>query len=99
MSQLEKDLQHTYDKLSATERHKLSGSTILITGSAGFIGFYLTNFFHHFHADLSLKKIICLDNFMLGRPAWQEELSTDEHFVFKKFDIISDDVANIPEAA
>ena len=98
MSQLERDLQHTYDKLSTDERQKLSGGTILITGSAGFIGFYLTNFFRRFRAELSLKKIICLDNFMLGRPAWQEEFSSDEHFVFKKFDIISDSVENIPEA-
>lgn len=98
MSQLQKDLQHTYSSLSDNERQKFSGGTILITGSAGFIGFYLTNFFRRFREELNIKKIICLDNFMLGRPAWQENFS-DEHFAFEKFDIISDDVKNIPDAS
>ena len=98
ITQLEKDLQHTYSSLADDERRKLSGGTILITGSAGFLGFYLTNFFRRFRAELNLKKIICLDNFMLGRPAWQENFR-DEHFSFDKFNIISDDVKNIPDAA
>jgi hypothetical protein len=42
-SQLEKDLQHTYEGLSHEEINKLKGSTILITGSAGFLGFYLVH--------------------------------------------------------
>ena len=37
--QLQKDLNYTYEKLSDDEREKLSESTILITGSAGFIGY------------------------------------------------------------
>ena len=97
ITQLEKDLQHTYSSLTDDERRKLSGGTILITGSAGFLGFYLTNFFRRFRAELNLRKIICLDNFMLGRPAWQENFR-DEHFAFDKFNIISDDVKNIPDA-
>ena len=43
--QLKKDLSHTFNMLSAEEKQKLSGSRISITGSAGFIGFYMTNFF------------------------------------------------------
>ena len=97
-TQLELDLQHTYARLSDAERQKFFGGTILVTGSAGFIGFYLTNFFRRFRAELKLKKIICLDNFMLGRPAWQKDFS-DEYFTFAKFDIIRDDVADIPEAS
>lgn len=99
MNQLERDLQHTYASLSDTERQKFSGSTILLTGSAGFIGYYLTNFFHRFRADLNLKKIICLDNFMLGAPAWQADFANDEHFAFEKFDVIRDDVTAIDGAA
>ena len=98
-TQLELDFQHTYASLSANERQKFSGGTILITGSAGFIGFYLTNFFRRFREELNLKKVICLDNFMLGVPTWQEKFSGDEHFIFKKFDIIHDDVKDIPEAS
>ena len=99
IQQIERDLQHTYASLSDAERQKFSGSTVLITGSAGFIGYYLSNFFRRFRADLGLKKVICLDNFMLGAPAWQADFAADEHFAFEKFDVIRDDVAAIDGAA
>lgn len=98
-TQLNLDLKHTFDNLTETEREKLSGSTILITGSAGFIGFYLTHFFYRFKHELNLKKIICLDNFMLGKPLWQEKFDKDERFSFQKFDIIHDKIEDIPDAA
>lgn len=98
-NQLQKDLEYTFAKLSDSERKKFSNSTILITGSAGFIGFYLVHFFYHFKDKLNLKKIICLDNFLLGEPNWQKEFSADDKFIFKKFDIIKDDVEKIPETS
>lgn len=97
--QLNKDLEHTYNRLSDEERERLSGGTILITGSAGFIGFYLTHFLYKFRDDLNLRKVICLDNFMLGYPKWQENFAGDGRFTFKKFDIIHVDIEDIPEAA
>lgn len=97
--QLKKDLQYTFDSLSETERKKFSDKTVLITGSAGFIGFYLTNFLYNFREDLKLKKVICLDNFMLGKPQWQDEIANDSRFIFEKFDIIRDNIENISEAA
>ncbi len=97
--QIERDLQHTYKSLSDAERQKFLGGTILLTGSAGFIGYYLTNFFCRFRAELGLKKIICLDNFMLGAPTWQANFTGDKHFAFEKFDVIRDDVAAIDGAA
>ena len=97
-SQLEKDLKYTKSKLSNLEWNKLSGSTILITGCAGFIGFYFCNFLYYFRDELGLKKAICLDNFMLGRPKWLDNMSSDNRFVIKKFDIISDDINTIKEA-
>ena len=97
--QLQKDLKYTYDRLSDTEREKLSGSTVLITGSAGFIGFYLVHFLYFFRDELRLKKVICLDNFMLGEPGWQKEIAGDERFVVKKYNVISDRLEDIPEAA
>ena len=99
MKQLQADLKHTYAKLSEAERRKLSGSTILITGSAGFLGYYITKFLYQYKDELSLKKVICLDNFMLGTPVWQKQIADSDTFVFKKFDIIKDNVAEIPEAA
>ncbi len=99
VSQFELDLEYTFDSLRDVEREKFSGSTILITGSAGFIGFYLTHFLHRFRDALHLKKVICLDNFILGKPLWQEKIASDARFSFQKFDIIRDKIEDIPAAA
>lgn len=96
---LKKDLTYTFEHLSPAEIKKLSDSTILITGCAGFIGFYYVHFFYYFADQLSLKKVILLDNFMLGYPKWLEEIKKDSRFVVQKFDIISDDIASVPGAA
>ena len=96
--QLEADLAYTYRKLSKEEREKLSGSTLLITGCAGFLGFYLLHFLYRYKEELSLKRVLCLDNFMLGRPAWIQEMEAGECFTVEKFDIITDDIASVPGA-
>ncbi len=96
--QLEKDIIHTYSKLSDTEKEKLEGSTILITGCAGFLGFYYVHFLYYFRDKLKLKKVICLDNFMLGYPKWIDEIKKDERFDVEKFDIITGNIADIDGA-
>lgn len=96
--QLEADLAYTYKKLSAKELEKLSGSAILITGCAGFLGFYLLHFLYQYRSELALKQVLCLDNFMLGRPKWLSEIEQDGRFTVIKFDIITDDIASIPGA-
>ena len=63
-NQLEKDLQYTYSKLSKEEIEKLTGSSVLITGCAGFLGFYFVHFLYYFRETLKLKNVICLDNFI-----------------------------------
>ena len=67
---LKKDLEYTYGKLTEIEKKKLSNSSILITGAAGFLGFYYAHFFYYYKEKLSLKRVVCLDNFMLGKPLW-----------------------------
>ena len=42
--QLKKDLEYTYERLSETEIDKLNDSSLLITGCAGFLGFYFVHF-------------------------------------------------------
>lgn len=96
--QLEKDLDHTYRSLSKEELGKLQDSSILITGCAGFLGFYLVHFLYQYRDKLNLKKVVCLDNFMLGYPKWIDEMKKDERFVVKKFDIISEHIESIEEA-
>ncbi|MCI8373291.1 MAG: NAD-dependent epimerase/dehydratase family protein [Lachnospiraceae bacterium] len=96
--QLEQDLDYTYHSLSTEELGKLEDSTILITGCAGFLGFYMVHFLYQYKDDLNLKKVICLDNFMLGYPKWIDEMKKDPRFIIKKFDIISDRIDSIEEA-
>lgn len=97
-TQLLQDLRYTYHKLSAEEREKLSGSRILITGAAGFLGYYLVHFLYCFRDELALKQVICLDNFMLGEPVWLSSMTGDPRFLWKNFDIIKDDIRELPEA-
>ena len=95
MTSLEKDLKHTYDKLSEEERSRLHGSTILMTGCAGFIGYYYMKFFQKYAEALDIQKVIALDNFMLGTPKWLEPFRKDPHFDLRKFDIITDEISGI----
>ncbi len=88
--QLRKDLEYTYGKLTPEERKKLSGSTILLTGGAGFLGFYLMQFFSRFREELGIRQILCLDNFMLGKPKWLDALQEDSYVTVMQFDIIRD---------
>jgi len=97
-SQFEKDLNYTFEKLSEVEREKFSDSTILITGSAGTIGFYLSHFFYYFKDKLNFKKVICLDNFIMGEPQWIKNISDDARFEFKTFDIIRDKIEDVANA-
>lgn len=91
-AQLVQDLEHTYQKLSKEERAKISGSRILITGAAGFLGYYLVNFFYYFRDALNLEQVICLDNFILGEPEWVAAAASGKKFQWRTFDIIKDKI-------
>lgn len=71
---------------------------VVITGAAGFLGFYLTHFFATYAAALGIRRIIALDNFQLGRPDWltsfSEHVAVDVHH----FDVAQDDINGISEA-
>lgn len=95
---LNEDLDYTLKKLSVSEVEKLKGSTILITGCAGFLGYYFMHFFYRHREVLQIKKVIGLDNFLLGRPQWLDAIMTDERFCVKRFDIIADRIEDIEGA-
>ena len=92
---LKSDLEYTYNSLSQTELNKLKDSTILVTGCGGFLGYYFMKFFEYHAEKLGIKKVIGLDNFMLGFPTWVEELEKNPIFSIKKFNIITDKIENI----
>jgi UDP-glucuronate decarboxylase len=98
MTILEKDFDHTLNGLSTEEREKLKGSTILITGCGGFLGYYYMHFFNAKAEALQLKQVIALDNFMLGYPAWIKKLELNPVFNIQKFDIIKDHITDVKGA-
>ena len=92
------DIKHTLGGLSVEERSKFQDSTVLITGCAGFLGYYMMQFFAAEADELGIKKIIGLDNFMLGMPGWINALSQNPKVEIRKFDIIKDKIADIEGA-
>lgn len=91
----EQDMHYIFTHLSEAEQSKLKDSTLLITGCGGFLGYYFMNFFHTYAGQLGIKRVIALDNFMLGRPEWIQELSKDPIFDIRKFDIITDSITDL----
>ena len=75
-------------------------ATLLITGCAGFLGFYFMQYFAKYGSELGIKKIIGLDNFILGKPSWLMSLVKNyKNLVdLKTFDISVDDISKIKGA-
>lgn len=95
---ISEDLQRMYEGLSEAERGRLRGGRILLTGAAGFLGFYWLKFLTQFKNELGIERIICLDNFQSGTPMWFREMQDCGLVEAHKFNIISDDIAGIPGA-
>ena len=93
------DIKHTLGSLTEGERAKFQDTTVLITGCAGFLGYYMMQFFAQEAEGLGIKKVVGLDNFMLGRPGWVTALEQNPRIEIQKFDIIKDNIADISSAA
>jgi UDP-glucuronate decarboxylase len=78
-------------------KSKFEGQTILITGCAGFLGFYLTQYLVRYSCDLGIKKIIALDSFLLAKPDWLESLVGEfgDVLTVRAFDISRDDLHSV----
>jgi len=87
------DLDKIHKKIKT--RVDWKNSTIVITGCAGFLGFYLTQYFVRRGKDLGIKKVIGLDNFCLGQPDWLSSLAKEfpSLLFLKKFDVSIDDIS------
>ena len=96
---VQQDMDRIYSGLTEAERARFQNSTILFTGGAGFLGFYFITFLTHFQQELGIKKVICLDNFQVGCPAWLKALSDGGRVELHKFNVITDDIAHVPGAA
>lgn len=74
---LSTDLDHIVTELS-DEFGQLAGKTLLITGAAGFLGYYLVLAAVHYNrkADAGDQiRILTLDSFFRGKPRWLSELA------------------------
>lgn len=99
-SVVSKDLLEIYNKLSDKEKGEFHNSIIMITGCAGFLGFYLTNFFIRFKKELGINRIIGIDNFKVGKPKWINGLEEEGNLELYESDITSiefDIIKNVKE--
>jgi len=93
------DMNFIFDKLSDREKNKLKGTTIIMTGCGGFLGYYFMHFFSYFSDKLEIKKIIGLDNFLTGTKGWLESLTKENNkVILKEFNVITDDIAEVTDA-
>ena len=81
------------DLLGTQLQHELavmSGSSVLVAGGAGFLGYYLVQAPLHWnrkHASSKPIRVSVLDNFIRGVPAWLTALDGDPNLRLVKHDI------------
>lgn len=100
-SLVEEDLNHIFSSLSLTEKRRLQNASLLITGCAGFLGYYFMQFFCRFADDLKIRKIIGLENFITGNQDWLTKLQEDNPFLLNvyNFDVINGSYNDIVESS
>jgi len=67
----------------------MEGKTFLITGGAGFLGYYLVHFLNYLNSLNCNVKIIIFDNFQRGYPEWLKKLKSSSDI-----DIINHDMTD-----
>ena len=69
---------------------RLSGNRLLITGGAGFLGYYMVQSMLHWNQTEGLADPISVtvyDNYIRGVPQWLQDLADDDHLELQRHDI------------
>lgn len=85
------DCEYVFDNLSG-KLDQIDGSTILITGAGGFLGFNFTHNVTFFKEKGVNVQVIALDNFLIRKPKWICDIKNVNFIKFLQFDIVKDDV-------
>lgn len=93
---LREDMEYIRARFDKADQ--LEGATVLVTGAAGFLGFYICHFFQHLmEQGVGVRSLVLLDRFMFGRPAWIERLAAANlRIQVHQFDIATDSLEGIP---
>jgi len=89
------DMKYIFGKLE--DKSALQGSTILITGCSGFLGYYFLQFLSRFAEELDIT-VIGIDNFICGKPPWLEAFKSHPKMKILPFDIVKDDLSALDGA-
>jgi len=93
-SNVQTDLSYISKKLG-DKNTRFDKKTVLITGGAGFLGYYLSYYFMHLRAEkFASVSVVLTDNFMRGKPDWINELESNFGQAFRT--IMHDIVEPLP---
>jgi UDP-glucuronate decarboxylase len=97
---LAEDLDRIIAGLSDRERALLRGSTVLMTGCGGFLGYLFTHLFVGRASQLGIRRVIGLENFLTGKREWLQALAErHDHFRLVEFNVITDSIEDVANAA
>ena len=86
---LDRDLDYVCENLRG-EFSKMAGRRVLMTGGAGFLGYYMVQSVLHWNDRAGTGEKIHMtvfDNYVRGVPAWLEALAGRSDLTLKRFDI------------
>ncbi|TWB87300.1 UDP-glucuronate decarboxylase [Bradyrhizobium macuxiense] len=94
---VKEDIEHIHAALS---RGRFAGATVLVTGCAGFLGYYFLQYLTRKAGELELRRIIAIDSLLLHRPQWLIDLNAEFPDVLEThtFNIASDDLRSVDGA-
>jgi UDP-glucuronate decarboxylase len=92
------DLEHIHSIIG--KREDFVEASVVVTGCAGFLGFYFLQYLVRYAERIGVTKIIGLDSFLLGKPKWLIDLVTDYPLLLdiRAFDISEADIRQVEGA-